>query len=229
MLYVATAILVKIALCLFVSRLITQRYQIWIIRASLGIYIIISLVFGFVCLFQCGLPKPINFLLDKCLDWAHIIGPLNYIFSISNAIVDWILTVIPILVIWKLQMRRREKMAATVLVLFGSIGSIVSVIRVPYVHGLKLTGNVNFFHLIIPEALCSIAETGVGITALSLAALRPLWSKMVEGSRSKTSGAKSSNWKSGGRTDGTGIRQQTEITVAEKRITVGGNVMVQEV
>lgn len=230
MLYVATAMLVKVALSLFVIRIVTERYQIWIIRASIVIYTIIGFVFGFVCLFQCGIPTSQNFLFGTCMNWKHIIGPFNYIFSVSNAIVDWILTVIPVLVIWKLQMRKKEKVAATVLILFGSIGSIVSVIRIPYVQGLKITGNVDFFHLITPEAICSVVETGVGITALSLAALRPLWSKLVEGTRSKSS-EKASNWKSNGRTDHTGIRQHTEITIAnaEKRLVVGGAVVVNEV
>jgi len=191
MLYVITQMLLKIALGLFVSRIVQERWQLMAIRISVAVYLLLSIVFGFVCLFQCGTPKPLSFIFsDKCLDWNSVTGPLNYIFSISNAIVDWILTLTPVAVIAKLQMPRREKAVACVLVLFGMIGSIVSVIRIPYIQGLKLTGSLSFFSLIVPEALCSVAESGIGITALSVAALRPLWKKVVGGSSAKATSNK---------------------------------------
>lgn len=215
MLYIATQILLKIALGLFVSRIVQKRWQVWAIRLSVLYYLLVSTIFGLVCLFQCGSPKPLHFILaDKCLGWDNVTGPLNYVFSISNAVVDWILTLTPVAAISSLQMRRREKIVACLLVLFGMIGSIVSVIRIPYIHGLKLTGSLSYFHLIIPEALCSIAESGIGITALSIAALRPLWRKVVGSSSGKATSYRTSTKTRGGTTNQ--ITRNVEIAQVEQ-------------
>jgi len=226
-LYIATQLLLKASLALFVIRILLVKWQIWVVRISLTIYLTVGIIFFFIALFVCGDPTPIDFITHQCLDWPHIIGPLNYFFSILNAIMDWTLTIMPVVVVLKLQIPQREKIAACILILFGMFGSIVSVVRIPYVPDLQFAHlGLSFFKSVIPVGLCSIAESGIGIIALGLAALRPLWVRVVGGTHSRaTDRANYGHSKPPTRLN-TAIRQDVEII--QKRMTIGGSVLVAE-
>ncbi|KAG8624330.1 hypothetical protein KVT40_007397 [Elsinoe batatas] len=181
--YLVDQVFIKIALGYFFLRVVNPGWQKWVIKSSVIVYVIYSSVFAIVVLFSCGLPTPENFSSGKCIDWKTQLGPMNYVAATLNAVVDWILTLVPIYVVFRVNMSRREKISVSILMLLGLTGSIVSVIRIPYVNGVEPTADLSFFWKVIPLSLASIAENGIGIMAISLAALRPLYAKLFEATR----------------------------------------------
>ncbi|GAB7343798.1 hypothetical protein MBLNU457_1769t1 [Dothideomycetes sp. NU457] len=187
LLYISTHLFLKASLALFVMRIIFSRWQVWVVRISLGVYLAVGVAFFFLGLFICGVPSISNFITgDHCLTWDGSWGPMTYLFSILNALMDWILTITPVLYVWKLHIPPREKALACLLILLGMLGSIVSVVRIPYVSGLRPASGYKFFTNFIPICLCSVVESGIGIIALALAACRPLWRQVIGGSRART-------------------------------------------
>lgn len=71
-------------------------------------------------------------------------------------------------------------MSVCLIIALGAIGSVISVVRIPYANGVKLSHSLHFFGGITHIALLSITETGIGIIAISLAALRPLYVQLHE-------------------------------------------------
>lgn len=86
-------------------------------------------------------------------------------------------------------MPRVTKMWASVLILMGALGSVVSLIRIKTVHGL-VPGH-DFFKSSTETTIWAIIEPGLGIAAASLATLRPILKQCIETTRSGYSGDKS--------------------------------------
>ncbi|KAJ9624889.1 hypothetical protein H2203_004839 [Taxawa tesnikishii (nom. ined.)] len=75
-------------------------------------------------------------------------------------------------------MPRRAKISAGILLSFGCVGSVASVIRIAYLGGLSVDDH--FFRHALDAGLWSVVEPGLGITAASLSALRPLFRSMKD-------------------------------------------------
>ena len=69
--------------------------------------------------------------------------------------------------------------------LTGSSGSIASIVRFPYLY--QLTETEDFLWANTDVALWSIVEVGMGVTASSLATMRPLFEAFLSQSRPTTS------------------------------------------
>ncbi|PNS20988.1 hypothetical protein CAC42_3325 [Sphaceloma murrayae] len=183
--YLIDQVFIKIALGYFFLRVVNPGWQQWTIKGAVYFYTIYSTIFIIVVLFSCGLPTPKNFSSGKCIDWDTQLGPMNYFAAVLNALVDWILTLVPIYVVYQVNMSRKEKISVSILMMLGLTGSIISLVRIPYVNGVEPTKDLSFFTKVIPLSLCSIAENGIGIMAISLAALRPLYARLFDTARSR--------------------------------------------
>ncbi|GAB7356532.1 hypothetical protein MBLNU459_g7276t1 [Dothideomycetes sp. NU459] len=173
--YCCTMIFLKLSLAVFFLRVCLERWQRWIIIISATIYTLYTVGYLFVAIFQCG--NPGNFLLarldQKCLSWSTI-APLNYIHGSLNAVTDWGFAVLPIFVLQRSNMPPRAKWSVCGILALGALGSVASVVRLAYIQVLH-EGSTTFFHDSVSIAICSIIEPGLGITAASLATLRPLF------------------------------------------------------
>ena len=117
--------------------------------------------------------------MGKCLDFRTVLAPFNYVHGVLNAATDWIFAIIPIFVVRSTQMTPKARASVIAILALGAAGSIASLVRLAYVNVL----GVKFEQLVIkaPDyAIASIIELGLGITAASLATLRPLFSKFID-------------------------------------------------
>lgn len=90
-----------------------------------------------------------------------------------NALVDIIFTVSPVILVIRTKMPARTKVEVCSLLAFAGLGSVVSVIRVPFMYkNVELAPAVFANEALV--AILSLAETGIGLICLSVAALRPL-------------------------------------------------------
>lgn len=93
-------------------------------------------------------------------------------WAVWNAFSDLVLATLSIMAVVELQLPRKTKVSACLLLAFGTIGGLASIIRIgiliPQMPGTSTLGES------IDPSIWTVIEPGVGITAASLATLRPL-------------------------------------------------------
>lgn len=93
--------------------------------------------------------------------------------GVINAATDWALAILPIFVLRQADLSLRTRLAVCFVLMLGTLGSIMSVVRLPYIKGLAQ--GPNFFRGAVKITIWSIIEPGFGITAACLVTLRPLF------------------------------------------------------
>lgn len=174
--YVASNMCIKAAIAVQLLRLTVIRTHRIIIWTTLAVTELYSGFFFFLFIFQC---QPSSYFWTQytggrgtCIDTTITINAV-YAYSAITCLSDWIYAIIPWFLAFKLQMNQRSKITVALILSIGAIASTATIIRIPYVHTL---GNLeDFLYATTDVAIWSCVETGLGITAASLATLRPLF------------------------------------------------------
>lgn len=114
----------RLSIGFFILRIMTRKLYIWAIRMTMGLITIISIMNLFYNIFQCA---PIKYfwlqfsgLPGKCLP-APQVQAIAIAYSATSAIADILFGVIPIFVLWNLQMNRKAKLVVGVLLSVGIV------------------------------------------------------------------------------------------------------------
>jgi hypothetical protein len=108
---------------------------------------------------------------DKCIPAGPTKG-ISYALAAVNAAADWVLGTLPFFIVWDLQMKLKTKALVAGILAFAAIGSTATIVRMFYIH--KLMNGPDFLYATTNVAIWSTVEPGIGITASSIATLRPL-------------------------------------------------------
>jgi hypothetical protein len=114
----------KASIAVFLLRIAVGKLQQWAIYFTLILGTVPSIIFFFVCMFQC---KPISFFWVRFVDPTaqgscinlHIIMMLTYVFSVIAVITDFAFTILPIFMVWKLNMKAKSKWLLAPVFLLG--------------------------------------------------------------------------------------------------------------
>ncbi|KAF5664987.1 integral membrane protein [Fusarium heterosporum] len=96
----------------------------------------------------------------------------------SNVITDFAVAVIPMCLVRKLQMRRKLKLYAQLIMALGMLASIASIVRIPYSNAYMKPDN--FIHSVANIILWTVVECGVGVVAGSLPSLRAFFKSLTK-------------------------------------------------
>ncbi|KAJ5654740.1 hypothetical protein N7490_001743 [Penicillium lividum] len=184
-LYIWASAFAKISIAVALLRLTVKRVHHIILWGVIGLTIAIGLVFWLVLLLDC---QPISYFWNqvdgehtgKCLS-VDILIDISYFYSAVTIICDFTLGILPIFLVWDLQMNRRTKMAVGGILSLGAIASVAVIIRLPFLH---YYADIDFLYSSYQIAIWTVIETGLGITAGSLITLRPLFRWLLDGSMS---------------------------------------------
>ncbi|PYH49734.1 putative integral membrane protein [Aspergillus saccharolyticus JOP 1030-1] len=175
--YCFSAMGCKISVCIFLLRITVRRLHIWILRIVMVLTVVAALVFMFLMLLQC---RPVSYFWTRkafddsihgeCINMEIIIA-MTYVYSAFAALCDFTVGILPIFIVKNLHMRKQTKMAVVGILGMACIASSATIIRIPWVHTFS---DPDFLYATVEIALWSNIETGLGITAGSLATLRPL-------------------------------------------------------
>ncbi|KAE8355336.1 hypothetical protein BDV28DRAFT_155467 [Aspergillus coremiiformis] len=153
-------------------RITPNRMHTVILYMTSALTVLIGVIFILLTIFGC---TPVDFFWNrmtksgKCVDPNALAG-IAYMASVVAATADFTLGLLPCFIVWKLQMNRRTKVALAFIMGLGCIAGATVISRMPYLYAYK---NAEFLHATHAVSICSNIETGVGITASSLATLRP--------------------------------------------------------
>ncbi|KAL0264573.1 hypothetical protein SLS55_000523 [Diplodia seriata] len=173
--YCLTMISAKISIGYFLLRLTVHRIHVWIIWGVMSLTVLTGAVFFFVTLFQCN---PVSYFWTQtvgapgtCIP-VEVIMALTYLYGTISAICDFTFGILPIFLIWNLNMRKSIKVALVPILSMACIASSAVIVRMAYVQDFK---DPDFLFATVDIAIWSDTEQGLAITAGSLATLRPLF------------------------------------------------------
>ncbi|KAI0119343.1 hypothetical protein F4814DRAFT_458649 [Daldinia grandis] len=170
--YGTTMILTKMSIAAFLLRVTPHKVHRWIIYTAAALTCAAGLALVFIVMFQC---KPVSLLWYKdqpgsCLP-ADAIITSTYCYSAFAILTDFTFTLLPLYLIWKLQMKLKSKIVLGPIMCLAFVASLAVIIRIPYVSGFK---NEDVLYDTADFAVWSAVEQSLAITAGSLATLRPL-------------------------------------------------------
>ncbi|KAF2621644.1 hypothetical protein BU25DRAFT_482616 [Macroventuria anomochaeta] len=174
LLYILANCALKFSIGYFYLRVAVQRWHVWTIKMLMGGTILFSIVYFFLVTFQC---IPVSEFWnnhpasDKCLSAGPTKG-ITYALAAVNAAADWVLGTLPFFIVWDLQMKLKTKALVAGILAFAAIGSTATIVRMFYIH--TLMDGSDFLYATTDVAIWSTVEPGIGITASSIATLRPL-------------------------------------------------------
>ncbi|PQE28884.1 hypothetical protein CJF30_00003908 [Rutstroemia sp. NJR-2017a BBW] len=191
-LYVLANLFIKASIGIFLLRLCINKIHKLIIWTVLIVTEIYGLYFFLLFVLQC---QPTSYFwnryyLDnrpgKCLG-GNLVTNSFIGYSAISCWTDWTFSILPMFLVWNLQMNSRTKLSVVLVLAAGVIASSATIVRFPYLHTLN---DVNdFLYSTSDVAIWSTVETGIGITASAVATLRPLLNTFFGGSSVGQSGS----------------------------------------
>ncbi|RAH60550.1 hypothetical protein BO85DRAFT_457374 [Aspergillus piperis CBS 112811] len=171
--YVVTVVVARISIALALLRLTVSRVHTILLWCVVGVSIIVGLVFWFMLTFEC---KPVSHFWQRtkpghCMSIDNLLD-IAYVYSVTAMICDFTLGLLPIFLVWKLQMSRQTKAALAGILSLGCIASAGVIVRIPFLPTYK---DAEFLYATTQISIWSNVEAGLGITAGCLVTLRPLF------------------------------------------------------
>ncbi|KAH9893844.1 hypothetical protein F4778DRAFT_297876 [Xylariomycetidae sp. FL2044] len=187
--YNVTLLLIKLSLFFQYYRLIQDIKEYSLLYVGIMFLVVAwSTAQIFVLMFQC---TPIAKVWDYTMSGHCLESKLiTWINAIGNIVTDVIVLMLPMPVVWRLNLKRGQKWGVIGIFSLGFTTCIISICR------LIFYGNIgyDFSYDTAPVAIWTLAELASGLTCAALITLRPLFRKLVRKwfpnfrSRSKSSG-----------------------------------------
>lgn len=182
--YVLTMIVLKISLGLFFLRVFTasnwQRIIIYTMTAATTFY-------GLVCFIMtvgtCGASSPFFTAVASSKSTCTLHDAYSGVstsWNILNLVTDFIYALLPIITLWNVNLPKRTKMLAGILLVFATMGGIASCIRVAL---LFCWPGLTVIDRSLRASYWTIIEMGVGIVVTAAATFRPLFRECIERGR----------------------------------------------
>jgi hypothetical protein len=115
----------KISLGFFFYRLIQEKWQRWILLTTVSLSVFVNIGYFFFAIFQCGIPNKgtsfwIKKLTNRCVNQGGNLG-FGYTQTLVNALTDIILCLLPIPIVWRARMSRRQKILVSSIILLAAV------------------------------------------------------------------------------------------------------------
>ncbi|KAF2088929.1 hypothetical protein K490DRAFT_9245, partial [Saccharata proteae CBS 121410] len=166
----------KLSIGLMLCRVASSKpTYVWILRAVMALQTLILLIITLYVLSYC---HPVEYAWNKTIANGHcapanIITVFSYVLAAINIVFDWTCAILPIPLLWNVQLNTRARVAACVLLSFGVFASVCALVRLKYNIGLSASND--YFYNVCPVLTYGFAEAGVGMIAANSSTLRPLF------------------------------------------------------
>ncbi|KAF2087908.1 hypothetical protein K490DRAFT_65188 [Saccharata proteae CBS 121410] len=176
-LYLFSIWLVKLSFGALLYRLAsTKRGFAWTLYVTMAVFSIVTLVTICMLLSSC---RPISANWDpvpgaKCFS-PEILFRMSFANGIVNIVTDWIYALLPIPLLWNVQMNLRTKVSVCILFSMGVFVSVAAMLRVNFTVAYKSTGAPDYTYHVANLAIWAYNEVAIGIAVGSGSTLRPLF------------------------------------------------------
>lgn len=185
-LYILTTALTKFSIGFYFLRLTRKPYQRLIIWVAMFVVASFSLVYLAFVSFQC---RPAKYIWQQkdpknisvsCLS-RNSMADIAYAHASISCLSDWVFGILPILILWKLDMKLKTKFSVMIVLSLSIVASVATVIRIVHLH--TINGLSEFSWEGIGLIKWSLIEPAVALTAANIATLRPLTQKLFSKKR----------------------------------------------
>ncbi|RVX72763.1 hypothetical protein B0A52_04162 [Exophiala mesophila] len=170
--YLITIIPVKVSIVAGLLRIAVQRRH----RYSLYFIAILSTCASFATIIlRLVWCKPVEATWGAAPGSCRSISTrinTGYFMSAVIIFTDWSCAILPVVMLWGLQMKLKEKISVIILLSLGVFASCVTIVRLVFVIHHDFT--VNYLVGMSAISIWGVIELGIGIIAGSMATLRPL-------------------------------------------------------
>lgn len=119
--YISNSMFIKISICAQLLRVTDNKRIKMFLWGLIGLTVLITLVAGIIGLVRC---RPLSASWDPstgtCMDQG-ILSVLTYVVSGINIVVDWSVALLPVIILWNVQMHRTLKIMANVVMGIGAL------------------------------------------------------------------------------------------------------------
>ncbi|ODM18128.1 hypothetical protein SI65_05999 [Aspergillus cristatus] len=171
LLYVATVPLIKFSALLFYRRIFGTTKSMWFcVFLTVGYFIACYMAFLVCC-------RPVSYYWTQYTDPSGGECTFNlYAFYIGNAAAnvttDVIILLVPVPLVWKLQMRPNQKIMVCGIFMLGGFVCVASIVRIHFMTFLK--SSVDITWIMSDVFIWSSVEPCIGIVCTCLPTLQPL-------------------------------------------------------
>jgi hypothetical protein len=184
--YVWANIPIKVTICLSILRLaLTHRWMEWMLYATMVTILCASVATNIFLLTAC---KPLAATWDARLGTCRKRSDtviLGNTYSAINIAVDWTVALMPVFLLWRVNMPLKQKLTVMCVLSLGIFASTATLVRLHYLP--NFTQEDDYLYGLGPIVLWTIIELGLALIAVSLMALRPLFRRFF-GSSEVSSG-----------------------------------------
>ncbi|KAH8880950.1 hypothetical protein GQ53DRAFT_617441, partial [Thozetella sp. PMI_491] len=174
MTYIADMMFIKLSIGFFLLRLAIQRRYAYILWTTMVIVFIWSAVLFFWDVFLCT-PVAAQWdfrILDQTCASPEAQISAAYSLSVLCILTDWLYALLPIAIIWSIQMDLTKRLAVVCILALGVFASVATIIRLTFLANLVEVDDILFAGT--DPMIWTLVEPGVAIIAGSLVTIRPL-------------------------------------------------------
>ncbi|CAG5184112.1 uncharacterized protein ALTATR162_LOCUS10916 [Alternaria atra] len=179
--YCAAIIPIKLSISFMLIRIASRRKTyIYSLYAVSAMFIVMNLIALLYIIFQCA---PVSYAWDtstpggKC-NPAQTLADIYYATTAINIATDWFCALLPIPLLWNVQLNRNAKLSVGVILGLGALASLSACIRLIYT--VNLTSSTNYLYGVADVILWGYAENSVGMIVGCVATLRPLLQRVLK-------------------------------------------------
>ncbi|GAM91426.1 hypothetical protein ANO11243_094760 [Dothideomycetidae sp. 11243] len=179
--YIVSEILIRAAYAVFYLRVVPKELDLKlhrrIIKVAFWVYTAYQFANIWILLFQCGSPANVGSSDPNVVCISDSIrGVLFDTAYALDTVVDWLMTFVPLIVVYKSTMSRRLKLSVYFILCLGFLSGILALATIALSHAsaVDLSAPEDLSIAIVAD-IVGTSESMVAILCLTLAALKPLF------------------------------------------------------
>ncbi|GES57163.1 hypothetical protein ATEIFO6365_0001045000 [Aspergillus terreus] len=192
--YVAAIIPIKLSISWMLIRVAEGRKMyVYVQYCVIGLFATMNIIALIFILINC-IPVEANWdksLLEKgghCQP-PHVLADIYYATTAVNILTDWVTAMMPIPLLWHVQLERSAKASIIGLMSLGALASVSACVRLKYT--VNLTNQADFLFAVANVVIWGFAENALGMTVGNIATLRPLFRTILNKTVRKNYGSRS--------------------------------------
>ncbi|KAF9895302.1 hypothetical protein FE257_000206 [Aspergillus nanangensis] len=199
--YCAAIIPIKLSISWMLVRVAEGRKAyVYIQYAMISIFVAMNVIALIFILINC---IPIEAAWDPSLlkkggycRPAYVLADIYYACTAVNIVTDWVTALMPIPLLWNVQLDRGTKFSIFGLMSLGILASLSACVRLKYT--VNLTNQTDFLYAVANVVIWGFAENAIGMLVGNVATLRPIFRSFLDRTfRKTTNGSRSRSYRNG--------------------------------
>ncbi|KAL4808440.1 hypothetical protein BDV18DRAFT_158535 [Aspergillus unguis] len=171
----------KTSFAVTLLRIVFERWMTWLLWFVIITMNVVNILAALFVFLQCKDPRS-NWdpsVVSDC--WPdYVFMNFSLFVGAYSGAQDFLLALLPWTIVWRLQMKKKEKMGIAVAMSLGIFAGAAAIVKTTYL--VKLSAKADFTWEMVPLLNWAAAEDGLTIIAAAIPTLKPLLTKLFPSS-----------------------------------------------